>query len=470
MPIGLATFAGVLKRENHQTSVIDAFGEAPNKLTAVGEFYFRGLTPGELAEKILPDTEAIFLYAYNVTYHEATLGILKKIKEVHQNIPVIILENTQAVTSYSLRHVKEDFFSAGASYIVMGEPEERAVELLEKISTCESNEEIKTIDGIASPNFTSLPVRKILDLDTLPLPAWDLFPVSNYWKLGYAHGPLTSKKYLPIVSSRGCPYPCRFCIIPELNDTKWRARSARHVVDEMEHFQNKLGVNEFHFEDVDPTVSDVRTQEICREILRRNLNVIWKISSGTKVETIKSEETVDLMSQAGCRYVSISPESGSEQLMKLMKKPFNYKHAVKIVRRMAERGIRTQACFVLGFPGETAEDRKLTVKMVKDLVKEGLDEIAQFIITPVPGSSIYKDFNGFESLSELNFSPTWRPDYELLNKFRVQLYSKFLIWKFLYHPFSFLRQPFNFLFRNFQTKMEMTPFRALHTMFLARAT
>lgn len=469
MPIGLATFAAVLKREGYQTTVIDAFGEAPNKITPQGSFFYRGLTAEEVAEKIDPAVSALFLYAFNVTYHEATLHILRTVKKRFPHIPLIILENSQAVTAYSLRHVKDEFFEAGADFLVMGEPEVRAIRLLEKLDT-RASEEISLIDGIASKTFLNLPVNKLADLDTLPWPAWKLFPIENYWKLGYAHGPLTSKKYLPIVTSRGCPYPCRFCIIPELNDTKWRARSARHVVDEMDYFQSTLGVSEFHFEDVDPTVSDIRTQEICREILRRGLSLRWKISSGTKVETIKSEETVDLMAQAGCKYISISPESGSADLMKLMKKPFHYEHAVKMVRRMAMRGIKTQACFVLGFPGETDNDRALTLQMVKDLVIEGLDEIAQFIITPVPGSAIYNDFTGYESLSELNFSPTWRPDYEQLNKFRVRLYSRFLLWKLRYHPFRFLRQPFNFIFGQFQTKMEMTPYRALHTLLLARNT
>ena len=96
-----------------------------------------------------------------------------------------------------------------------------------------------------------------------------------------------------------------------------------------------------------------------------------------------------------------------------------------------------------------------------DLTRVGVDEIALFIITPVPGSAIYEQLQGYKSLSELNFSPTWREDYQRLSRFRLQLYARFLFWKLRYHPLKLLRQPVNFLRRRFETKMEMVPYRAI---------
>ena len=144
-----------------------------------------------------------------------------------------------------------------------------------------------------------------------------------------------------------------------------------------------------------------------------------------------------------------------------MRKPFDLKHAVRLVRRMNQVGIRSQACFVLGYPGETEEDRALTWDLVRDLTKEGVDEIALFIITPVPGAAIYEAMQGYRSLSELNFSPTWRDDYQRLSRFRLKLYTRFLFWKLRYHPLKLLRQPINFLRRRFETKMEMIPYKAM---------
>ncbi len=226
-------------------------------------------------------------------------------------------------------------------------------------------------------------------------------------------------------------------------------------------------MREFHIEDLNPTISDKRIREICEEIIDRKLNIIWKIVAGTKVETIRSEDTIDLMAREGCRYISISPETGSQQLLEKIRKPFKLNHALRLVKRMSEMGIRSQACFVLGFPGETDEDRSKTWDLAFKLTRQGIDEIALFIITPVPGSGIYSQFSGYQSLSQLNFSPTWREDYTLLAHFRMRLYRNFLLWKMRYQTFKLLRQPFNFLFHNFETKMEMVPYRALKLKWLS---
>src|SRR5207249_9887857 len=106
---------------------------------------------------------------------------------------------------------------------------------------------------------------------------------------------------------RGCPYPCEFCVVPATNNQKWRARSAQSVVDEIESCVGKYQVSEFHIEDLDPTISDQRIRDICQELWARRMDVTWKIVAGIKVETIRSEETIDLMAKAGCRYISISP-------------------------------------------------------------------------------------------------------------------------------------------------------------------
>jgi radical SAM superfamily enzyme YgiQ (UPF0313 family) len=331
-------------------------------------------------------------------------------------------------------------------------------------------EKLRAIDGLGSPSFYSAPAIVMVDteLDRLPFPAWDLFPLQNYWSVNFAHGPLSAQRYLPILTSRGCPYPCGFCVVPATNNQKWRPRSAKNVVDEIEHFVKAHDVHEFHIEDLDPTISDPRIREICAEIIRRGLKITWKIAAGTKVETLRDEKTIDLMAEAGCKYISISPETGSPRLLKLMRKPFNLEHAVRIVKQMSRDGIRSQACFVLGYPGETEEDLRMTHDLVRDLTRVGVDEVALFIVTPVPGSSIHEQFSGYQTLSELNFSPTWRRDFDKLNRFRLRLYAKFLWWKLRYHPFKLLRQPFNFLRRRFETKMEMVPYRALMLRWFAR--
>ncbi len=467
MPVSLAYAVAAVRAAGHTVRVIDAFGEQPRQYRLEGRFMIRGLTPTQVDERLPKSVDAIVLYAINLTCHRSLDEMLRDARRRRPHVPLIVMENTQAVTAYSVRRVREELYEAGATHVLSGEAERRLVTLFAAIAEGRSAE---GIDGVGwrdteGDRFTP-PIEKINDLDALPLPAWELFPLQGYWSLRYAHGAMEQDRYLPLLTSRGCPYPCKFCVIPETNDLRWRSRSAEHVADEMAYWQRTLNIGEFHIEDVNPTIDDRRTRAICRAILERRLNVIWKVSAGTKVESIKNEETIDLMAQAGCRYISISPESGSPEVLRRIGKPFDIQHAIRMVGRMHQRGIRSQCCFVLGFPGETDDDRRLTWEMVRNLVRSGTDEIALFIITPVPGSNIYEQFSGFEEYSQLNFSPTWREDYEPLNRFRLKLYRAFLSWKLRYHPRQLLAQPFHFLSRRFKTKMEMTPYRALQTVLM----
>jgi len=464
LTIGLAYLAAALREQGYHAKVIDAFGENPNHIRLDGKFLFRGLTENDIIQSIPSDAFAIFIYANHVTHHISVIRITQEIKQRYPEIPVIILENSQAVTSYYLPAIQNELLCTRIDFFITGEAEIQGPKLIDDLMNGGNGSGIDGVGWRFKDRF-ECPVSEtfIHDLDGLAFPAWDLFPLQNYWNLKYAHGPFETKRYLSILTSRGCPYNCNFCVIPKTNNQRWRARSAKNVVDEMEEHLIKFGVNEFHIEDVDPTVQDKRTREICTEILRRKLNVIWKISSGTKVETILDESTLELMAKSGCRYISISPETGSPEMLKRMNKPFNLDHAVQMITKMNQVGICSQACFVVGYPDETDDDRGMTRDLVHELTKAGVDEIALFIITPVPGSAIHDRFSGYSDYSELNFSPTWRRDYNELNQFRLDLYRNFLLWKFRYYPGKIVKQSVNFLKRNFETKMEMTAYRALHT-------
>lgn len=448
MPVGLAGLAGFLRAEGHAVSVVDAFGEAPRRYRRTRDYLIRGLTPEQTAARVPEDAAAVLLYASAAASHEPLAEILGALARARPGVPRVVFENTQAVYAYSLARAADALRAAGATHVMTGEPELAAKAFLERLGR-----------GEAVPEGP-LPKAPEPNLDALPLPAWDLLPLQNYWRLGYAHGPVEDR-FLPILTSRGCPYPCRFCIVPETTGRRWRGRSPANVTEEMSEHQRRFGVSEFHVEDLNPTIDEGRVLGLCDEILRRGLRVRWKIAAGTKLETISKLDTLDRMAEAGCRYLSFSPETGSPRLMKLINKPFRWDFALEQVRRMDSLGIRTQACFVLGFPGETDEDRAMTWDYVRQLVESGLDEIALFIVTPILGSEIHGEFQAPGDLSKMTFSPSWREDYPKLARFRLRLYGAFLLWKTLRRPGKIARQTLNFLRRRFETKMEMTPYRAL---------
>jgi radical SAM superfamily enzyme YgiQ (UPF0313 family) len=402
-------------------------------------------------------TDAAAVYALSLMSHEAILGILRALRRRFPYLPVAVIENSQAVTAYSLASAAAELYEAGADALLLGETDEKLKLWLEK----PWRDEMEGSGRRPLPAAANPP-----DIENIPFPLWSAFPLEGYWSLGHSHGPRSAKRYLAMQTSRGCPYHCRFCVAPALNQGRWRARPAEAVVEEIAWAAKSFDVHEFHWEDLNPTVDDGRIRAVCEGLIKAGRRVTWKIAAGTKVESLRDEETIRLMSRAGCTYLSISPETGSPRLLELMGKPFDLRHALNIVKLAKKYAIRLQCCFVLGFFGETDEDRALTADMIDDLTRIGVDEIAVFIMTPVPGSRAYADIgplslNWPASLSEFNFSPAWRNDYAGLAEFRNFLYRRFVMQKCRYRPMNVLRQCFNFARGVFETKMEMAPRRAL---------
>ena len=125
------------------------------------------------------------------------------------------------------------------------------------------------------------------------------------------------------------------------------------------------------------------------------------------------------------------------------------------VEMCRSNGIRTNACFMLGYPGETSEDRTMTMRYIKRLARAGVDEIIVPIMTPFPQTPSMNSFQERRP-EELCFSPTWRSDYGALSRFRFRLYMAFLLQRTIAYPFAVLRQVWNVFTGNHETKGEMT--------------
>lgn len=461
MPHMGAHVAGALDEAGHNVQVIDCFGLQYSYRRIIGEFMLMGVDENWVVEHLDEGTKAVFIYCRTVEEFISVERLAQTLKEKRPDLPICLFENIQTVNSFSLKEIVEELFNFGAEYAVFGEPERTIGEIADCII---SKQSVEHIPGMAFKKdgevFFTPKAELEKNLDDLPFPLWEKFPLEGYWKAGFAHAPIDGRKFLPLLTSRGCPFKCTFCISPSLNPT-WRSRSAKDVVDEMEYFYRTLGVEDFHISDLDPTVSEKRNREICYELISRGLPLTWKVAQGTKIETIKREETLELMKKAGCTFLSFSPESGSSRMLKIMKKPFNHEHALQMLRKMNQVGIRTQACFVAGVPGEMEADRKQSIEYVKKLVKSGIDEIAVTIFTPLPGAELSKAIEGFTHYSQLTHSPTWRKDYKEVLYYRNRMYLTFFLYKFLYRPDKVLREIRGFLTGKFETKMEMSFFKII---------
>lgn len=454
-PIELATFASVLRAAGEVVSVLDLFGSAPRRLTDAGDHYLQG-TPieDEIAGTAVADADAFIVYAISYMSHGEILRIIRRLKAERPRVPVVVMENSQAVTAYSLPRMADPLFEAGADGLLAGEPHFNWADVKANIE----NANVAPPSNLLTKNVGRMPMRRLVKGAKYPVPAWDLFPLQGYWSLPYSHGPKTPR-FFPILTSRGCPFPCDFCVVPETNNRRWRGNAPVDVVSEILALRDDFGVHDFQIEDLNPTTDHERFEEICRLLIERKAGIRFALVSGTKAETMHLDK-VPLYAAAGCRYISISPESGSAKLMKIIGKPFDYDHALALVAACRDAGIRTQACFLVGHPGETEDDYQESCRYVRSMVRAGLDELAVFIVSPFAGSRLYADRKITVADAEAlpSFSPMGREGAEVLVRRRRDLIRLFFIEK-LKRGTDLWMQGVRSLFGTPQTKMENLPRR-----------
>jgi radical SAM superfamily enzyme YgiQ (UPF0313 family) len=431
MPIGLAYFSDGLSKLGLEHEVLDLFGMAPRSISQYENSWVFGKELRLACTSLHSKPDSIIVYANQAANHSDLTAILVEVRTLYPDVEIHLLENSQAVTAYSLASIKSYFENLGVTSVITGTPADQ----INSFSRSFPNDIFQTVH---------------------PVPNWDKFPIQNYWKYKLAHGPLTEEKYLPVLTSYGCPWGCTFCVVPATNLRKWAPRDSQEIYSEIQSSIKKYGVTEFHLEDLNSSVNSQRMLDLSSKL--ENLSITWKIVAGTKAETLDSYETLKALFASGLRYFSFSPESGSSSVRKEIGKRFNILHSLRLIRWSRKLGIRTQACFVLGMPSEALLDRVKSLYLIRVYTILGIDEIAIFIISPMPGSELYKRFE--VDLSRISFSPTWRGDYTYLSLVRLYWYANFLALKLVFHPIEFLKSVNRFFKKSFQLKMELAPFRS----------
>ena len=243
--------------------------------------------------------------------------------------------------------------------------------------------ELENVKGISYRSGDNILVNDnrplIQDLDNLPFPARHIVR-----SVSYREAVFTGKRCATIVSSRGCPFQCIFCLWPRtMYGRKFRKRSSGNVVDEVQHVVDEYGVDEIYFDDDCLTLDRNRLIKICKEIMRRDINVKWMCQA--RVDNI-NQETLEAMKKAGCHYIKYGVESGSQEMLDTMKKGITIEEVRKAFKLTRKVGIKTQAFFLLGLPWETPETIEKTIEFAKEIKPTS----AQFaVVVPHPGTELY---------------------------------------------------------------------------------
>ncbi len=228
------------------------------------------------------------------------------------------------------------------------------------------------------------PVELIKDLDSLPFPAWDLFPLDSYrGRLSMYLREKIKKPILelPILSARGCPFNCIFCY---KTYSGLRNRSPINIVDEIEYDIEEYRATEFFF--VEGTFAAHHEQgiKICDEIIRRGLNkkIKWMVETRVNVAT---EKLLKKMKQAGCKQIDFGVESGDEKILASTKKGITINQIRTAVRLAKKVGLKVSCYFVIGHPFENRETIKKTYKLAREL---NPDLMNVGIMIPYPGTKV----------------------------------------------------------------------------------
>ena len=359
-PMGLTYLAAVLEKYGYHVEILDA--------------PVLSLSHEQIEEEIKKREPDIVGITATTAMINSALQVAKTAKTVLPE-SIVVLGGIHVTFSYESTMRENPFVDIAC----IGEGE---YTLLELVQTLEKEGDLKNVKGIVYRKNGELvknqPRPLIENLDELPFPARHLLPMHKYKAFG------ENMILGTILTSRGCPFNCIFCSSSLLFGKKFRARSPKNVVDEVEQFQEAYKTRYVEFVDDTFTFDRKRAEAICKEIIDRKLDTRWVCSC--RVDLI-DKELMQTLKKAGCVMIYFGVESGVQRIINLMRKGIKLEQAERVMKWAREVGIETVASFVFGIPGETWEDAMQTIKFAKKL---NPDYVQFSIATPFPGTELYQ--------------------------------------------------------------------------------
>ena len=377
LPLGLASIAAYLKSKdkNLDIQILDAWVER--------------ISLKELEDRISQSkADIIGIYVASPCYDNSKLSIEACRRALPDAIIVAGGPHPSAAPAETLKDIPQlDICCIGEGEITM----------YELVHAIKNNSSFSNVDGLAFRSgiggkiiFTK-PREFIKDLDSLPFPARELFPLEKY----KVQPPFGKKNpFFMMITSRGCPYQCAFCS-KDVFKSSYRARTPKNVCDEIEYLITKYGAQEIQLYDDDFTMDMKRAEAICDEILKRNIKIRW--FSGTRVDLV-NEKLLRKMKKAGCWLIGYGVESGNQKILDSINKGIRVEQIISAFKMTRKVGILTSCSFIYGLPGETKEILKETFDLAKKIKPNFLT------ISPLrvyPGSRIFKLIQGGNYLGKL---------------------------------------------------------------------
>ncbi|MBW2975169.1 radical SAM protein [Candidatus Woesearchaeota archaeon] len=373
-PIYLAYSSALLKKEGFDVTAFDAVEKDNGIFKFVNE-----------VKKLAPDIIIMEISAPSLNYDLETAFNLKK------EIKGCLIVFCGPHLNYAHKDLIDNY--KFVDICIRGEFEHTILDICKAVKEERDFSAVKGITYRTKNGETRInPARELIDdLDKLPFPDRESFMIENYQQAFYG-----GKKTALMISSRGCPYYCDFCLWPDtFLGHKHRQRSVKNTVDEIEYLIKNHGIDEVFFDDDTFAINKERMKEISREIIERNIKISW-VCMG-RVNLI-DKETVKVMKKAGCTQIFYGFESGSKDILNSIKKGITLEDSLNAVKATQKCGLAATGSFIIGLPKENARTIKETIRFA---VKLGADFVQFTLAAPFPGTRYWEEAKQ-KNLLELN--------------------------------------------------------------------
>ncbi|HMH13778.1 MAG TPA: radical SAM protein [Edaphobacter sp.] len=364
-PLCLLALASTLREAGFQTVIIDAAIEPNYKKRILHE---------------LPDALCLGISVLTGPMIRVSIEVAKAAKALKPNIPIIF-------GGWHPTLLPDETLAERYVDIVVRGPGERTI-----CEVAEALAEKRSLQGIAGISWktdvlrTHNSDRKVEHLEDLPLPAYDLVDFDAYERV-------TGIRKLPYATSVGCPYACNYCTDTVFYNRRFNALSAERVVHEMTSLATKYRIQEIALLDSNFPVDLKRAIAIAKGICDSGVKFTWTFQASTDFICRMSEDDIRLLAASGVSYMGFGTESTSPSVLKLMNKRHQrVDEMYETARRAAIGGIRVTFNLIFGYPGETHEDRILTMQTMTDIGRQFSNiNFSPNIFTPYPGIPIWPE-------------------------------------------------------------------------------
>ncbi len=367
--LGLASLASVMQLAGHDVRIVDPKREVRDqRLGLTGDLY------ADAADALIADRpDAIGFTTLGCSFI-FTARVAARIKEVAPELPILLGGPHATVLD---RLIMESFDTFDV--IVRHEAEETINPVLDALAT----RSFADLPGVTyRTGRTALSVRanpgapKIKDLDSLPFPAYEMYPIDRL-----------ALPYLRIEAGRGCPWACTFCSTATFFQRSYRLKSAGRLVADLDALHERYGYTDFKLEHDLFTVNKRKVAEFCHAVADRDYT--WMASA--RLDCV-DDALLELMADAGCRELYFGVETGSVRLQKTLQKRLDLDLLDPVVRKAGQVGIAAVTSFITGFPDETESDRDDTLDVIGSLAT-GYDPppaVQLHLLLPEPGTGEFE--------------------------------------------------------------------------------